>query len=116
MKLRTTCQVKPGAIKGLAARVKKRQMALGMTYDELAIDSGCSKSYVWGIANGTTTRPSALKLVAIAEALGTTYEHLAGIRLDGAGHLARQILRLNSLNRIKIEDEIKKLLRNQVSK
>ncbi|MBY3568653.1 helix-turn-helix domain-containing protein [Rhizobium laguerreae] len=54
-------------------RTKKR-----LTLDQLATETGSSKSYIWELENKDPPRPSAEKLAAIAVALGVTTDYLIG--------------------------------------
>ena len=60
----------------LGERVRTLRRKRGLTLEGLAIKVESSKSYMWEIENKDVTRPSAEKLVQIAEALDTTVEYL----------------------------------------
>ena len=60
----------------LGHKIKSRRKQLGMTLEQLADKSGCSKSYIWELENKDTPHPSAEKIFAIAKALGVTPEFL----------------------------------------
>jgi transcriptional regulator with XRE-family HTH domain len=49
-----------------------------LTLDQLAQETGSSKSYIWELENKNPPRPSAEKLSAIAAALGVTVDYLIG--------------------------------------
>jgi transcriptional regulator with XRE-family HTH domain len=59
-------------------RIKELRTEKGLTLDQLAQDTGSSKSYIWGLENNNSPRPSAEKLSAIASALGVTTDYLIG--------------------------------------
>lgn len=60
----------------LGERVRTLRRKRGLTLENLAVRVESSKSYMWEIENKDVTRPSAEKLVQIAEALDTTVEYL----------------------------------------
>lgn len=62
----------------LGDRIRSLRKARSLTLDQLAEQSGSSKSYIWELENKNPPRPSADKIVKIAQALGTTIEHLLG--------------------------------------
>lgn len=59
-----------------AARIKGLRKHRGLTLEQLGDASGSSKSYIWELENNAPPRPSAVKLSAIAVALGTTSDYL----------------------------------------
>lgn len=59
-------------------RIKDLRTKQGLTLDELAQQTGSSKSYIWELENKNPPRPSAEKLSAIAGALGVTVDYLIG--------------------------------------
>lgn len=59
-------------------RIKELRTAKRMTLEQLAAETGSSKSYVWELENKNPPRPSAEKLSAIAAALGVTVDYLIG--------------------------------------
>lgn len=63
--------------KKLGDKLRQRRKELGMTLDDLVVESGVSKSYLWELENKTPPRPSAEKLADIAKALGVTLDFLA---------------------------------------
>lgn len=60
----------------LGDRIRKLRKEKGLTLDQLAEQSGSSKSYIWELENKSPPRPSAEKLAKIADRLGTTIEFL----------------------------------------
>jgi transcriptional regulator with XRE-family HTH domain len=60
----------------LGHKIKARRKQLGMTLEQLAAKTGCSKSYIWELENKDAPHPSAEKIFAIAKALGVTPEFL----------------------------------------
>lgn len=74
--------VKPDRVEGRAvkfgARIKDLRTKKGLTLDQLAQETGSSKSYIWELENKNPPRPSAEKLSAIAGALGVTVDYLFG--------------------------------------
>ncbi|WP_112961633.1 helix-turn-helix transcriptional regulator [Agrobacterium sp. lyk4-40-TYG-31] len=59
-------------------KIKELRTARGLTLDQLATETGSSKSYIWELENKNPPRPSAEKLAAIAVALGVTTDYLIG--------------------------------------
>lgn len=59
-------------------RIKALRSERGLTLDQLAQNTGSSKSYIWELENKNPPRPSAEKLSAIASALGVTVDYLLG--------------------------------------
>ncbi|MET3970885.1 transcriptional regulator with XRE-family HTH domain [Bradyrhizobium sp. S3.9.1] len=59
-------------------RIKELRTQKGLTLDQLAQETGSSKSYIWELENKNPPRPSAEKLSAIAGALGVTVDYLFG--------------------------------------
>jgi transcriptional regulator with XRE-family HTH domain len=59
-------------------RIKDLRTKNGLTLDQLAQETGSSKSYIWELENKNPPRPSAEKLSAIAGALGVTVDYLIG--------------------------------------
>ncbi len=59
-------------------RIKELRTAQKLTLEQLAKDTGSSKSYIWELENKDPPRPSAEKLADIAKALGVTTDYLIG--------------------------------------
>ena len=59
-------------------RIKELRTEKGLTLDQLAQETGSSKSYIWELENKNPPRPSAEKLSAIAAALEVTVDYLIG--------------------------------------
>lgn len=59
-------------------RIKELRTKKGLTLDQLAQETGSSKSYIWELENKNPPRPSAEKLSAIASVLGVTVDYLFG--------------------------------------
>lgn len=59
-------------------RIKELRTAQKLTLDQLAQQTGSSKSYIWELENKDPPRPSAEKLADIAKALGVTADYLIG--------------------------------------
>ncbi len=59
-------------------KIKELRTAKGLTLDQLATATGCSKSYIWELENKDPPRPSAEKLADIAAVLGVTTDYLIG--------------------------------------
>src|ERR1700758_2216315 len=70
-------QVKGPAMK-FGQRIKELRTTKGLTLDQLAQETGSSKSYIWELENKNPPRPSAEKLSAIAGALEVTVDYLIG--------------------------------------
>lgn len=60
----------------LGDRIRALRKERGLTLDQLADQTGSSKSYIWELENKNPPRPSADKLLKIADQLGTTIEFL----------------------------------------
>lgn len=60
----------------LGDKIRKLRKDKNLTLDQLADLTASSKSYIWELENKNPPRPSAEKLVKIAEQLGTTIEFL----------------------------------------
>ena len=60
----------------MGERINAARKGKGLTLDQLAEKSGCSKSYIWELENKNPPRPSADKLSKIAVELGVTVEFL----------------------------------------
>jgi transcriptional regulator with XRE-family HTH domain len=67
------------AIQGLGQKLRELRKARGLTLDELAQETGSSKSYIWELENKPVTRPSAEKIAKIATVLGVTPEFLLDV-------------------------------------
>lgn len=67
---------KMASVNPLGDRIRNLRKAKGLTLDQLAEQSGSSKSYIWELENKSPPRPSAEKLSKIADKLGTTIEFL----------------------------------------
>ena len=59
-------------------RIKARRTELKLTLEEVAKLIGSGKSYVWELENKNIARPSAEKLLKLAEALQTSMSYLLG--------------------------------------
>ena len=59
-------------------RISELRKDKGMTLEALAEKIGSTKSYIWGLENKPTIRPSAEKIYQIAVELDTTVEYLLG--------------------------------------
>lgn len=59
-------------------RIKELRTIKEFTLEQLAQETGSSKSYIWELENKNPPRPSAEKLSAIAGALGVTVDYLIG--------------------------------------
>lgn len=66
----------------MGERINSARKARHLTLEELAARSGCSKSYIWELENKNPPRPSADKLAAIAQVLGTTVDVLIGTPIN----------------------------------
>jgi transcriptional regulator with XRE-family HTH domain len=62
----------------LGSKIRELREKKGWTLEQLATESGASKSYIWELENKTPPRPSAEKLTGIADALGVTLAYLLG--------------------------------------
>lgn len=59
-------------------RIRDLRKAKKLTLDQLSEAAGISKSYLWELENKDPPRPSADKLLGVAEALGVTVDYLIG--------------------------------------
>lgn len=62
----------------LGDKIKSRRKEKGFTLEKLADLTGSSKSYIWELENKAPPRPSADKLLKIADQLGVSIEYLMG--------------------------------------
>jgi len=60
----------------LGDKIRILRKAKGLTLEELAVLTDSSKGYIWELENRGTRKPSAEKLLKIAEVLGVTTEFL----------------------------------------
>lgn len=60
----------------LGKKIRDLRLAKGYTLDQLAKESGSSKSYIWELENRIPPRPSGDKLAKIARPLGVTTDYL----------------------------------------
>ncbi len=60
----------------LGEKIKRLRKEKGLTLEELAKESGSSKSYIWELENKNPPRPSGEKVNAIAKELGVTADYL----------------------------------------
>lgn len=60
----------------LGEKINELRKAKKFTLDQLAEKAGISKSYLWELENRESQRPSAEKLLAIADALNVTTTYL----------------------------------------
>jgi len=56
----------------LSQKLKELRKSKRFTLDQLAEESGISKSYIWELENRESQRPSAQKLSSLADALGVS--------------------------------------------
>lgn len=67
-------------VQKIGINAKGVRKARRMTLQEVADRSGLAKSYVWEIEKGVGTNPSITKLIALADALGTSLDGLIGLK------------------------------------
>lgn len=97
----------------LGDKIRKLRKEKGLTLDKLAELSGSSKSYIWELENKNPPRPSADKLVKIAEQLDTTIEYLLdegeGLSQEDAAdaRFYRQYRKMDSAAKAKVRQIIK---------
>ena len=60
----------------IGVRIKSLRANAGLTIEQLARLSYCSKSYIWDIENRVSSKPSGEKLKNISYQLGVTIEYL----------------------------------------
>ena len=60
----------------LGDKIRELRKAKELTLEQLAEKTDSSKGYIWELENRDTRKPSAEKLLKIAEALGVTTEYL----------------------------------------
>lgn len=66
----------------LGELIKSRREALGMTLDEVADASGCSKSYVWEVENHKGYKMSLLLAARLSVALGLQVSLMAAAAME----------------------------------
>ena len=88
----------------LKEKLKQKRTELGLSLNQLAEQSGTSKSYLWELENRDTLKPSAAKLSGIAAVLNVTTEYLLDEKaaLDD-GHLKEVFFR--KFNRLESDDK-----------
>jgi transcriptional regulator with XRE-family HTH domain len=59
-------------------RIKSLRKKEKLTLDQLAVQAGLSKSYLWELENKEVPRPSGEKLAGVAKALNVTVDYLLG--------------------------------------
>ena len=67
-------------------KIRELRKAKKLTLDQLAEQTGSSKSYIWELENKNPPRPSAEKIAKIADVLDTTTDYL----MDTEGHQDRK--------------------------
>ena len=77
-------------------RIKSLRKKEKLTLDQLAVQAGLSKSYLWELENKEVPRPSGEKLAGLAKALNVTVDYLLGG--DPAENLEGQRTRHSSVN------------------
>lgn len=60
----------------LGEKIHKLRKAKNLTLEQLAEQTDSSKGYIWELENRDTRKPSAEKLMKVAEVLGVTTEFL----------------------------------------
>lgn len=60
----------------MGAKLKELRKQRGYTLDKVAELAGLSKSYLWELENRDSSRPSAEKLIALADVLGVSVSYL----------------------------------------
>lgn len=63
-------------------KVRERRKSLGLTLEDLADQIQSSKSYIWEIENKEHVRPTADKLVKLADALNVRAEYFLDEKID----------------------------------
>ncbi len=63
-------------VSSLGRKLRELRKEKGLTLDELAQQTGSSKSYVWELENKPVSRPSGEKIARFAQVLGVTPEYL----------------------------------------
>lgn len=63
----------------ISQQTKAFRIARGLTLQELADRTGTSKSYIWEIEKRGTANPTIEMTVALARALGVSFDELTGI-------------------------------------
>src|ERR1700732_2080395 len=73
-------------------RIKALRKKEKLTLDQLSVQAGLSKSYLWELENKVLPRPSGEKLAGLAKVLNVTVDYLLGgdptENLEGAGDKA----------------------------
>lgn len=95
----------------LGEKLRKHRQEKGFSLDDLARESETSKSYLWELENRDTRRPSAEKLVRLAEVLGVTAEYLLD---ENAGLDDRQLNEAFFRKFNKLDDDSKKRIQDMV--
>ncbi len=93
-------------------KIKALRIGKDWSLDDLAKESGASKSYLWELENRPERKPSAEKLGSIASALGVTTDYLMDDKatFDDAElkeAFFRQFNRLEETDKTRVMDLIK---------
>jgi len=95
----------------LREKLRKHRQELGYSLDDLAKQSGSSKSYLWELENRDTLKPSAEKLTRIAEALSVTTGYLLDDKADLNDKQLKEVF-FRKYNRL--DDEDKKRIQDMI--
>lgn len=101
----------------LGARIKRLRTQKRLTLEELALQIGSQKSYIWSIENDRISQPSAKSIALIADVLDTTVEALLNEDEPDNESLKKDILyrnykKLSDEDQQKIDDIIKAWKKN----
>jgi transcriptional regulator with XRE-family HTH domain len=100
----------------LGSRVASRRNELGMTLEQLAIQIGSTKSYVWEIENKPNVRPSATKVYKIAQALELPWEFLVMGRMPVDSREREAIAAFRKIETTALKDAAVAMMRGLVQK
>ncbi len=96
----------------LGDKIKKCRKNHGLTLEKLANMAGLSKSYLWELENRDSQRPSAEKLLAIADTLGVTTDYFLenDNRAPDEKHLDEAFFRSYKILESKDKEQLRKIL------
>lgn len=66
----------------IAARMKELRAERKISLQELADRAGTSKSHIWSLEQGRSRNPTIEMALSIANALGVSFDYLAGLSSD----------------------------------
>ena len=91
----------------LGEKIRELRKAKELTLERLAEKTDSSKGYIWELENRGTRKPSAEKLLKIAEALGVTTEYLLDDNKDNPDNEVVKSAFFRKFDKLKSSDQKK---------